>query len=94
MGALRVYLIGPATVEDYSGVVTGLRAAGHDTHFAMAGVELRHQIRELIDCDAVVLMDGWWSDRDGICLQTLAAWLRMKLLDEDGTPQPTTSLRG
>lgn len=56
--------------------------------------DLRTALHTLADSDAVQLMDGWWSSSQSLMLQTIAAWLKMPFLGEDGEPLPTSSQRG
>lgn len=55
---------------------------------------LRTQISLMMQCETVCLLDGWWADRNAMCLQTIAAWLGMKVIDVDGNTIPTSSLKG
>lgn len=91
---MKVYLIGDSEAPDLDKIVDTLNIAGHLVSVASADCDLRMKIGMMIANDAVCLLDGWWSERDGICLQTLAAWLHMKLLDEHGQKIPTSGLAG
>lgn len=55
---------------------------------------MRLDIALLTTCDAICLLDGWWASKGATCEQTIAAWLRMEVLDPDGIKIPTKSLRG
>lgn len=96
---MKVYIIGPAgsTPHDdhsYGDAAIALRKAGHDVIPLPPCINLRDEVARLAGCDAVCLLDGWWTSTEGHCLQTIAAWLRFKVLSPDGSKVPTMSLRG
>lgn len=87
---MKVFMIGPDEYHSAEGHT--LLNLGHEVVTGYS--DLRWGIAKLTDCDAICLLDGWWSSRDAICLQTIAAWLRMKVIDVAGTAVSTASLRG
>lgn len=92
---MRVYLVGPASPEEYVEVAKVFTEAKHDPMWPVeASPTLKGEVRRLVEADAICLMDGWWTDRDCVALQTLAAWLRYKAFDPAANKVPTTSLRG
>lgn len=100
---MNVYLIGSGTDPDHlTEVASNLLKRGLGiSHIAYwyprhAGEtrDLRGSLRALTEATTVVLIDDWWQTSEGHMLQTVAAWLRMDVLDEDGNPVPTSSLRG
>lgn len=91
---MSTFLVGP--VED----ITAMSQTAYHLHTKKIrctysiSPELRTQIGIMIDCHTICLVDGWWTDRNAVCLQTLAAWLGMKVIDGDGNHVPTSSLKG
>ena len=55
---------------------------------------MRIDIAILATCDAICLLDDWWTSKGATCEQTIAAWLRMEVINAAGIKIPTTSLRG
>lgn len=94
---MNVYILGPlddSADDQFAETCTRLRAAGH-THWIIPPIpDMRVEIRQLLDADAICLVDGWWSESICMMLQTLAAWLKLKVVDTDGKVLPTKSLRG
>lgn len=87
---MNIYLIGDASDVKFSTVFD------HRLYFSTPGLpnDLRVSIAELTTCDAVVLLDDWWTTAEGHILQTIAAWLKLKVVDLQGNSLPTVSLRG
>lgn len=55
---------------------------------------MRIDIAMLTTCDAICLLDDWWTSKGATCEQTIAAWLRFEVLSPDAVQIPTSSLRG
>lgn len=55
---------------------------------------MRLDIAMLTTCDAICLMDDWWTSKGATCEQTIAAWLRMEIIQPSGIKIPTLGLRG
>lgn len=93
---MRIYLIGPPEVGDeYVTTKATLERQGHTVEcHPEQDPDLRVAIGVLITCDAVCLMDTYWSCSQAMALSYIAAWLFMKCVDQDGEIIPTSSLRG
>lgn len=91
---MKVYLLGPAEPDEFQTVASALDLAGHDVVIHASNADLRFEIALLTTCDAVCFMDDWWTDTNSVCLQTIAAWLKFKVVDTKGQALPTMSLRG
>lgn len=55
---------------------------------------MRLDIAALTTCDAICLLDDWWTSKGANCEQTIAAWLRLEVINAAGIRIPTHSLRG
>lgn len=86
-----VYLIGPDDA-DYASVAEILKTKLGVTSCTCNG-DRRMQMKALVDCDAICLIDGWWSSVEGHMLQQIAGWLKLWVFDERGNRVPMGSLR-
>lgn len=91
---MKILIVGPGSLHDKAPVSNRLADAGHEVSYYMDDALLRTKIQSLMNVEAVCLLDTWWSDRDATCLQTIAAWMRMRIVAPDGQPVLTRSLRG
>lgn len=87
---MRVYVSGPMTglpdlnFPAFRAAADRLRAMGHDVVDPSTLGEpdgwcwedfLRRDLRHLLDCDAICLLDGWWKSRGARLEQHVAAKL-------------------
>ena len=93
----RVYIAGPlADACGYNKAADVLTREG----FTVANDDeeegsLRVALAQLLTCDAICLLEDWWTSTDAHYLQTVAAWLRLTHLDpKTGKEIPTVSLKG
>jgi len=93
---MKVYLAGPPEVGDeYVEAQARLERRGHEVLCnPVPDPELRWAIADLTTCDAICLMELWWSDVNAVILQHIAGWLRLKHLDPTGEKIPTTNIGG
>jgi hypothetical protein len=94
----KVYIVGPEhDTDEYVKTAHTLTEAGYVPVWRNLEVDdpnLRLAIAEITTCDAICLLDTWWTSREGMCLQTIAAWLRLEVLSASLDVLPTSSLRG
>lgn len=93
---MKIYLAGPPEDGDeYVETKIHLEAQGHEVVCNPSTYrDMRLEIAELTTCEGICLMELWWSDLPATMLQTIASWLRLKFVDEKGTPVPTSGLGG
>jgi hypothetical protein len=94
---MKILIVGYGSQADKDAVVASLTARLSEplsVAYYPDEAGLREKVQALIDADAVCLMDTWWADAHSMALQTLAAWLRMRVVATDGQPVLTASLRG
>lgn len=92
---MKIYLAGPPEVGDeYVEAKTRLETQGHEVVCNPSTYrDMRLEIAEVTTCEAICLMELWWSDLSATMLQTVASWLRLKFVDEKGEHVPTSGLR-
>lgn len=92
---MKIYLAGPPEVGDeYVEAKTRLENQGHEVVCNPSTYrDMRLEIAEVTTCEAICLMELWWSDLSATMLQTVASWLRLKFVDEKGEHVPTSGLR-
>lgn len=93
---MKVYILGPEDGhdQDYGDAAMKMRAAGHQVSCLPPVVRLRDELAEMLKCDAICLLDVWWTSVVATQMQQVAGWLRMKHFDQRGKVMPTSSLRG
>lgn len=90
-----VYLAGPPEDGDeYVEAKTKLETKGHEVICnPTADAELSTSLSDLLHCDALCLMELWWSDLQATQISNVASWLGITFVDTHGEKVATGSLR-
>jgi hypothetical protein len=91
----RTYIAGAPGNPDWETAAVALTAAGYHVVPKVKHSSMRLELATALTCDYLCLLDDWWTDVSATAVQTVAAWLKMPILDATtGQPMETLSLSG
>lgn len=94
----RAYVL-PLDLADFAATVSRLDDAGHivingDEDRLVDEIDLRVHLVGLSAADDLVLPSIWWTSATAHQLVTLAGWMGVRFLHEDGTAMETVGVKG
>lgn len=79
----RIFIVGAPDDDDFDAVSRMLRAREWNVRNTQADLEfnLRHQLGIFLECQAVCLLETWWTTAEGHMLHLLAGSTRTPFID-------------